>query len=85
MEEKHVNITRTHVYEMLSSILDIDTELVKEINEHEDLGVYGMTSLSAIQLVVMLEDKYEFEFRDEDLLVDRVNTFNKLFSLLESY
>jgi acyl carrier protein len=85
MEEKRVTINRNNIYEMISSILGIDIDLVKGFNENADFAVHGMTSISAIQLVAMLEEKYDFEFRDEDLLIDRFNTFNKLFSLLESY
>ncbi|MCL2592687.1 MAG: acyl carrier protein [Defluviitaleaceae bacterium] len=60
-------------------------EFVKNIDENEDFAIYGMSSISAIQLVVMLEEEYEFEFNDEDLLIDKFNTYKKLFSLLESY
>lgn len=78
-------INRNDIYEMMSSILGVDVGVIKSIDENEDFSVHGMTSISAIQLVVMLEEKYEFEFKDEDLLLDKFNTYKKLFSLLASY
>ena len=81
----YMKVVKEDVYQMLSSILGIDIDAIKEINENEDFAIHGMTSISAIQLVVMLEEKYKFEFKDDDLLIDRFNTFNKVFDLLESY
>lgn len=80
-----MKIIKEDVYQMMSSILGLDVEAIQRINENEDFETYGMNSISAIQLVVMLEEKYEFEFKDDDLLIHKFNTFNKLFSLLESY
>jgi len=80
-----MKINQNDIYKMISSVLNNSIDIVRGMNENDDFAIYGMTSISAIQLVVMLEEKYNFEFRDEDLLIDKFNTFNKLFSLLESY
>lgn len=80
-----MKFNKDDVYEMLASLLEVDVDLVKNINEDEDFQVHGMNSISAIQLVVMLEGKYDFEFRDEDLLINKFNTYKKLYDLLESY
>ncbi|OBZ15057.1 hypothetical protein A8L34_09670 [Bacillus sp. FJAT-27264] len=70
---------------MIASLLNVDVEYVKNINEDEDLMLHGMTSISCIKLVVMLEEKYNFDLKDEDLLIEKYNTFNKLFALLDNY
>lgn len=80
-----MKIIEEDIYQILSSILDVEIDFIKNMNKDEDLATHGMTSISAIQLVVMLEETYEFEFKDEDLLIDRFNTLNKLFGLLASY
>jgi len=80
-----MKICKDDIYKMISELLEIDVENVKNINEDEDLMIHGMTSISCIQLIVMLEEKYNFDCKDEDLLIEKMNTFTKLFSLLESY
>ena len=79
-----MTIDREEICQIISSILGIDVELIRAMNE-EDFTTYGMTSIDAIQLVVVLEEKYKFEFKDEDLLFDKFNTLNKLLRLLERY
>lgn len=80
-----MKICKDDVYKMISSLLNVDVEHVKNIKEDEDFMKHGMTSIFCIQLVVMLEEKYGFNLKDEDLLIEKFNTFTKLFALLESY
>ena len=80
-----MEICKDDIYEMISGILEIDADLVKDIGEDEDFSNVGMTSISFIQLVVILEEKYNFEFKDDDLLFNEFNTFSKLFRLLDTY
>lgn len=78
-----MEVFKEDIYKMISELLEINVENVKDIDKDEDLTVYGMTSISFIQLIVMLEEKYNFDCKDEDLLIEKFNTFAKLFSLLE--
>jgi acyl carrier protein len=80
-----MKICKDDVYNMISSLLNVDVEYVKNIKEDEDLMTHGMTSISCIQLIVMLEEKYDFDLKDEDLLIEKLNTFTKLFALLDRY
>ncbi|WP_225999275.1 acyl carrier protein [Paenibacillus sp. BJ-4] len=80
-----MKISKTDIHEMIASLLNVDVEYVENIKEDEDLMMYGMTSISCIKLVVMLEEKYNFDLKDEDLLIGKYNTFNKLFALLDNY
>ena len=73
------------IYEMVADVLDADIEQFVQIDPGDDLAKHGMTSILFIHLVIALEDKYEFEFKDEDLLFDRFNTLNKLAELLNRY
>ncbi|MDR0404896.1 MAG: acyl carrier protein [Oscillospiraceae bacterium] len=80
-----MKICKNDVYKMISKLLGVDIENVKNIKEDEDLMAHGMTSISCIQLVVMFEEKYNFSLKDEDLLIEKLNTFTKLFALLNNY
>lgn len=59
------------------------TKPVEEIANDDDLTKLGMNSISAIELVVEVEDKYDFEFNDEDLLVDNFKTIERLAKYIE--
>ena len=73
------------IYQILADVLVADFELIKHMNEKDDLVIYGLDSVSSIQLIVKLEDKYEIEFQDVDLSIERINTLDKLFCLLQRY
>ena len=49
-----------------------------QISEDADLSELGLTSISLINAIVELEDYFDFEFNDDDLLVDQLNTVNKI-------
>ena len=63
---------RTIIKENLELLNDVFT-----IGKDEDLSVYGMDSVSAIKVIVAIEQEFEFEFNDEDLGVDSVRTVQK--------
>ena len=65
--------------------VDLDETEVNEIDGDEDLAQYGLESITSIQLVVMLEEKYNIVFDNDDLLMSKYNTINKLVKLLEKY
>ena len=46
----------------------------KAIQADDDLIEIGLNSLNCIQLIVLLEDKYNIEFGYSDLSVESVNT-----------
>lgn len=80
-----MKIDKNDIYEMLALVLQCDMGSVEQIGEDAEFANLGMTSVTAIQLVVMLEEKYQFEFRDDDLLPEKFNTVKKLCDLLETY
>ncbi len=51
---------------------------IHNVNPDEDLREYGMDSLNAIELVVVLEQEFEIQFPEEDLLVDNLCSIQKL-------
>jgi acyl carrier protein len=73
------------IAEILSNILNMDVSEINRIDQDANLYQYGLVSINAIKLVSMLEEKYNFEFQDEDLLFDKFNTLNKIHVLLDNY
>ena len=80
-----MTICKKDIYEIIAKLLNVDDEMIKNIKEDDDLMLHGMTSISCIQLLVNIEEKYGINFKDEDLLIQKFNTLKKLFTLLETY
>ena len=49
-----------------------------EINDDTDLSILGLTSINLIKVIIFVEDKYDVELDDEYLLVEKLNTVNKI-------
>jgi acyl carrier protein len=71
------------IKEILAELLE--NEEVKEIGLEEDLINYGLDSLHAIELVVSLEEKYSITFEEEDLLLEKISSMDKIISTVQKY
>jgi acyl carrier protein len=71
----------------INSILSIINENI-ESNEitleqaDEDLSLLGMDSIKFIQIVVALEESFQIEVPDEELLINKMGTINKILSVV---
>lgn len=67
---------------MENLIRDILTEVVGteagKAGRNEDLREYGLDSVAFIKMIVALEDALETEVEDEFLLLDAMNTIEKI-------
>lgn len=54
------------------------------IDNDTDLETVGIDSFGFIQLIVLIEEKYDLEIPDESLLLSELNTINKIQQLLET-
>lgn len=70
---------------ILADVFDLDPIEVEEIDMDGDLTQHGLDSISSIQLIVKLEEEYNIVFSNDDLLMSRYNTVNKLIEVLEKY
>jgi acyl carrier protein len=68
------------ITEILSTILDKD---LREINETDNLAQYGLGSLNSIDLVISLESEFDVTLEGDDLLIENINTVQKIKNLLE--
>lgn len=71
------------IKEILAELLE--NEEVKEIGLEEDLINYGLDSLHAIELVVSLEEKYSITFEEEDLLLEKISSMDKIIGTVQKY
>ncbi len=73
---------KDEVCKIISSVLGVEIEQVKNMNENEDLVALGMNSIQFISVVVALEETFEIEYPDEYLLITQSNTLNKLVGIV---
>ncbi len=76
---------RSDVINILSKALDVDINVLSQIGDDEDIGPYGLDSIKGIQAMVLLEGEFDIELIDEDLLLENVNTINKIKKTFEKY
>jgi len=55
------------------------------IEASSDLSNYGVDSMTFIRLVVELEQEYEIEIKDEDIVLDNFVSVGKISNLLDGY
>lgn len=77
------NIKSQDIIEILITIIDMDVSILNRITDNTKLSTLGLDSLKAIQLVVILEEKYQVEFNDNNLLLDNLDTISKIKDLLQ--
>lgn len=71
------------VREAVGSVLEIEN--ISTISQEENLRNYGLDSLSAVEIIVSIEDILGVEMDDEDLLVEKVDSLLKIKQLYEKY
>jgi len=80
-----MKLNRDDVYILIADAFRVEIEDLKNIKEDDSLIDHGMTSITGIQLIVFLEEKYGINVMDEDLLLENFDTLAKLFALLDKY
>ncbi len=69
---------KEQIIAVIASVLNIETEQVSSISADENLNRVGVDSVNFIQIIIGLEDNLHIVFDDEELLLDNLNTLNKL-------
>ncbi|MBE6693914.1 MAG: HAD-IIIC family phosphatase [Ruminococcaceae bacterium] len=71
------------IVELLAGELEISPAELE--NYKSELNEIGLTSLKFISFIVKLEEKFDIEILDSDLLMDNFITIDKLFGTLKKY
>ncbi len=80
-----MEVRRNDLINILSKALDVDINVLSQIGDDEDIGQYGLDSIKGIQAMILLEGEFDIELVDEDLLLENVNTINKIKKTFEKY
>ena len=80
-----MSVCKKDVYQVVSDVLECDIQFIQRMSEEDDWAVYGMDSVSAVQLIIKLEEVYDIEFQDNDMYIGQINILGKIFGLLKKY
>lgn len=59
---------------IVAEVLSLDREETMNLSPETDLREFDLNSMSAVDLVVLLEQRFGIEVEEEDLLIDRLCT-----------
>ncbi len=62
----------------------MQTTAIGETNYEDDLATLGLTSIGFIQVIVQIEEEFQITIPDEFLLLSKLNTVNKIASIVLS-
>lgn len=72
------------IIEILVNVLKLEGDS-QMIGEDDDLIEIGLNSLNAIEIVVNLENEFDVQVDDDDLLIDNLASVKLLRELIERY
>jgi len=58
---------------------------LNSLNYNADLQEIGYDSLQMIRLIIMIEEKFNIEVEDDDLLFDNFNSIEKIINIINKY
>lgn len=70
------------ILELAKKIISLTVD-ESEINENTELVEVGMDSIAFITLIAEIEDYYEVEFPEENLIIENSSTIAKLINTLD--
>ncbi|HEY0828011.1 MAG TPA: acyl carrier protein [Bacilli bacterium] len=71
------------IADIIAIVLKIDRDQMKQIAGNDSLNAIGMDSITCVGIVVEIEEAFNISFDDEELLLDYLNTINKLSKIVE--
>lgn len=70
------------IVEIVALVFRLDSEQVRRMSADDPLSTIGLDSLNCMEIVVNVEEEFGVAFHDEELLLDNLNTINKLCAMV---
>jgi methoxymalonate biosynthesis acyl carrier protein len=80
-----MTIETKELMEILSNVLKVEGKLLENMNEHTDLRNFNLGSITAMELIVAIEERYDILVSEDDLSIENVNTVHKIRQLILKY
>ncbi len=71
------------IVQCIATTLKADPEEIRDMSKDQNLSTAGMDSLNSIDIVLSIEENFGINFSDEELLLQNLNTINKLHQIVE--
>ena len=78
-------MNKAKILELLGDILDIEKQNLLEMPIDTKLSDLGLSSIQFIQFIVALEEEFEIEILDSDLMMSNFETIEILYKTLDKY
>ena len=69
---------------IILTVLKIEPEIIKKLSPDESLNRIGVDSVNFIEIVISLEEEFNIAFEDDELLLQNLNTINKLKTIISN-
>lgn len=76
---------KNRIYQLLAKTLNIDVETIKNCKPNFPLKELGFTSLLFVKLVIAIEEHFQIEIKDSDLLEQNFSSIEKIINVIEPY
>lgn len=74
---------RKIVIECVALVLNVHIEDADQVTGEEDLREFGLSSFNFMQVVVTLEREFGFRFDPDELLIENIDTVNKITDFIQ--
>ena len=71
------------IADIVAKVFRLDVESVRMMSGDDSLGSIGLDSINCMELVIYIEESFDVAFQDEDLLLDNLDTMDKLCGIVE--
>ena len=71
------------VRELIKSTLLLESEEVAKIGNEDDLELIGLNSVIILQFIVKMEQEFDIEIDEEEIIPENFGTVNKVVQYLE--
>lgn len=75
-----LNELESRIRDLLAEVIESDDFDKNTFDYEENLFLHGLDSMSAVALVALLEEEFSFEFPDDDLSADNLQSIERIVS-----
>lgn len=76
--------TNKRVRELIKTTLFMEEEDMKKIGDDDDLELIGLNSVIMLQFIVQLEQEFDVEIDEEEIVPENFGSINKVVNYLEN-
>ena len=80
-----MKVSDAEIRQCIIDALNVEKEKIIYLGECELLESVDIDSVQFISLIIYLEEKFNIEFEDDDLIFSKINSINKIIEVMKKY